>query len=102
MDSSLEPDVVGLLLGPVELVVRLERHVGEEGRLRSAEVLEHESGETASAPTKGILKSSATHVAAAAVEDLAVVLDLELSRRYSSASVGEARTKGEGSGRDAR
>lgn len=39
LDRALEPDVVGLLVSPVELIVRLKGHVGQEGRLRPAEVL---------------------------------------------------------------
>jgi hypothetical protein len=54
LDRGAEPAPVRVEVGPVELVVDLEGHVGQERRLRAAEV-----------------------VGARAVEDLAVVLDLE-------------------------
>ena len=54
LDGALQPCAVLLHVGTVKLVVDLEGHVGEEWRLRTAEI-----------------------VRARAVKDLAVVLDLE-------------------------
>ena len=54
LDSSLEPQTVGFHIRAIKLVVDLESHIGEERRLSSAQV-----------------------VRSTAVEDLAVVFDLE-------------------------
>ena len=54
LDSAFEPLSVGIEIRAVELIVNLESHIGEERRLRSAQI-----------------------VGSTTIEDLAVVLDLE-------------------------
>jgi hypothetical protein len=40
LNSTLEPLVVSIIVATVKLIVNLQSHVGEERRLRTAEVLD--------------------------------------------------------------
>lgn len=98
LNSSFEPDFVLLVLGSIELVVGLKGHVGEEGRLRSTEVLKSSETEkrerkarrvsfVSFEPLRRYATRFETHVAPTSIQDLPCSSPNRSRRQHCSSSL---------------